>query len=367
MKIDRIEIYHVRMPLIYPWRTAYGSDAAVEAVLVQMHSGGIHGWGESSPFAAPCYSPEFAGGLFGVIRDWLAPRLIGQNIDSGDDLQNLLRIFKGNQFAKAALDTAWWDLYAKSQKKPLYQILGGKRSTVDAGADFGVRDSIEELLELVGEAVRLGAPRTKLKYAPKWDLPVIERIRTAFPKAILHIDCNSGYTLVDVDMFKKLDRFNLAMFEQPLGFDDLLDHAELQTNVQTHICLDETINSVDRARQAITSKSCRWANIKPGRVGGLTQAVKIHDLFQSVSIPCWVGGMLESAVGGLHCAALATLPNFKYPADIFPSSRFYVEDLSDPPLAFSAPWKFTLSETPGVGASPNPTRLEKLTVQKAGV
>ncbi|MBI4025940.1 MAG: o-succinylbenzoate synthase [Verrucomicrobia bacterium] len=365
MKIEQIEIHHVRMPLIYPWRTAYGSDAAIEAVLLRMRSGGNEGWGESSPLAAPCYSPECAGGLFVVLRDWLAPRLIGQELRSGDELQDQLRIFKGNWFAKAALDTAWWDLQAQSVGQPLYRLLGGQRSLVDAGADFGMRDSIAELLELMGEAIRSGAPRVKLKYTRGWDLPVIEQAREAFPAAAIHIDCNSGYSLADASMFENLDRFNLAMFEQPLGFDDLNDHADLQRRVKTPVCLDESITSPDRARQAAALKSCRWVNIKPGRVGGLTQAVKIHNLLQAAAIPCWVGGMLESAVGAMHCAALATLPNFQYAADIFPSTRFYAEDLSEPPLAFSSPWKFTLPEKPGVGARPHPERLRELTVQRA--
>ncbi len=365
MKIEQIELFHVRMTLIYPWRTAYGSDPAIEAVLVRMRGDGIEGWGESSPLAAPCYSPEYAGGLFAVLRDWLSPRLVGQDIRSGDELQERLRIFKGNHFAKAALDTAWWDMHAHALKKPLYQVLGGKRSTVEAGADFGMRDSVDELVELVGEAVRSRTPRTKLKFAPGWDVPIIERVRREFPNAVIHIDCNSGYTLKDLAMFQKLDAFNLAMFEQPLTFDDLVDHAELQRNVKTPVCLDESINSVERMRSAITLKSCRWVNIKPGRCGGLTNAVKIHNLCEAANIPCWVGGMLESAVGGLHCAALATLPNFKYAADIFPSSKFYVEDMSEPPLTFSTPWKFTLGDKPGVGAAPNPERLRKLTVQKA--
>ena len=367
MKIEQIDLYHVRMPLIYPWRTAYGSDASIEAVLVRMLSNGVEGWGESSPLAAPCYSPEFAAGLFVILNNWLAPRLIGQDIQSGRRLQEQLRVFKGNYFAKAALDTAWWDLHAKMIGQPLFRALGGKRSTIEAGADFGVRDSVEELIELVGKDLQSGAPRIKLKYAPGWDIPVIERIRSIFPKATIHIDCNSGYRSSDTPMFEKLDRFNLAMFEQPLGFDDLHDHADLQRRVKTPICLDESINSVDRARQAIALKSCRWANIKPGRVGGLTNAVEIHNLFEAASIPCWVGGMLESAVGGLHCAALATLPNFRYPADIFPSSKFYVEDLSEPPLVFSKPWQFTLPERPGVGAFPNPQRLKQLTVQHVSI
>ena len=168
-------------------------------------------------------------------------------------------------------------------------------------------------------------------------------------------------------MFQRLDSFGLHMFEQPLGFDDLSDHALLARQVDTPVCLDESMTSLERARRAVELKSCRWVNIKPGRVGGLTTAVQIHDFFQSASIPCWVGGMLESAVGGRHCAALATLENFRYPADLFPSSKFYRQDLAEPHFAFSRPWEFDLDGVAGVGAAPHPKRLAHHTVQKVDI
>jgi len=367
MKIEAINIHHVRMPLREPWRTAYGSDDAIEAVLVQLHSDGIFGWGESSPLAMPCYSSEYTAGAFGVIKNCLAPRLIGKDIHSGQELQAALSVFKGNFFAKAALDNAWWDLHARALGQPLHKVLGGTRSTVEAGADFGIRDSLDELVELVGAAVSTGAPRIKLKFAPDWGLPVLERIRSHFPKAVLHIDCNAAYAMEDAPLFKELHRFRLAMIEQPLAFDDLLDHASLQREIETPLCLDESINSVRRARQAVALGACRWINIKPGRVGGLTVAKEIHDLCATAGTPCWVGGMLESSLGAMQCAALATLPNFSYPADVFPSSRFYAEDLSTPAIANSSPWKFTLPSEPGTGATPEPDRLKKLTIAQAGV
>lgn len=364
MKIESIDAYHVRMPLLEPWRTAYGSDEAIETILLRMRGEGAEGWGESCPLARPCYSPEYAAGVFAVLRDCLIPRVIGVNIGSGDELQARLQIYKGNYFAKAALDTAWWDMHANALGKPLYQVLGGTRRTLDAGADFGIRHSVDELVEVVGEAVGSGAPRIKLKFAPGWELTVVERLRRHFPDTIFHIDCNGAYGLSDQPMFQELDRFGLAMFEQPLGFDDLIDHASLQKNVQTPICLDESINSLRAVRQAIALKACRWVNIKPGRVGGLTVALQIHDLCLSVGLPCWVGGMLESSVGAMHCAALATLPNFQYPADLFPSSRFYEADLAGPLISFSSPWKFTLPMEPGVGARPDPVRLKDWTIQQ---
>lgn len=369
MIIDRIDIYHVAMPLLYPWRTAYGEDAAAESVLVQMHSQGCSAWGESAPLAAPCYSPEWAGGVFALVRDWLAPAIVGQDVTSGEDLQQRLAHFKGNPFAKAALDTAWWVLAATLAEKPLHIMLGATRNAVDVGADFGVMDSIEELLPCVDQAVQAGFRRIKLKFRPGWDLPMLQAVRNRHPHAVIHIDLNSGYRLEDLELFRRLDEFNLAMYEQPLGYDDLIDHARLQAQIRTPICLDESISSLARARSAIELRSCRYVNIKPGRVGGLTPAVAIHNLCREAGIPCWVGGMLESAVGARICAALAMLDNFTYPADIFPSRRFYAQDLAEPELelctsAEGSP-QVCCPNLPGIGTAPHPERLKQLTVAHA--
>lgn len=366
MKIDRIDLYHVAMPLIYPWRTAYGEDAAIHSVLCRMTSGSVHGWGESAPFAAPCYSPEWAGGAFAVTRDWLAPALLGSDVPSGEDLQQRLSLFKGNPFAKAILDTAWWSLFSRISNTPLHQALGATRAQVPVGADFGIMDSLDDLLAGIDQAVANGFPRVKLKFRPGWDLPVVRAVRNAFPQQTFHIDCNSGYRIDDLKLFQQLDEFSLAMIEQPLPHDDLLDHARLQAEIQTPVCLDESVTQPRHAEQAIRLQSCRFVNVKPGRVGGLTNAVAIHDICRDAGIPCWVGGMLESATGSAFCVALAMLDNFTYPADIFPSDRFYREDLSDPPLELVK----LENNVPGVTASdhlPEPVleRLQQLTVEQA--
>ena len=368
MKIDRIDLFHVAMPLIYPWRTAYGEDAAIHSVLCRMNSGSCYGWGEAAPFAAPCYSPEWAGGAFAAARDWLAPALIGKSLRSGSELQQELRIFKGNPFAKAALDTAWWSLHCQSENQLLHKALGATRAEVTVGADFGVMDSIAELLDAVSGAVDEKFPRVKLKFRPGWDVPMLAAVRKRFPEQVFHIDCNSGYRLQDAELFRQVDEFNLAMIEQPLAYDDLLDHAKLQTQIRTPVCLDESIISTDRMRQSLELSSCRYVNIKPGRVGGLTNAVVIHDLCREAGIPCWVGGMLESAVGSAHCAALAMLDNFTYPPDIFPSSRFYIDDLSDPPLELHRNSAGIPSVRPPSGLpEPVTERLQALTLQTAVV
>ena len=373
MHIDRIDLFHVAMPLIYPWRTAYGEDAAIHSVLCRMASGSLAGWGESSPLAAPCYSAEWGGGIFAVLKEWLAPAIVGQSVDSADDLQRRLSHYKGNPFAKAALDTAWWSLHSQRTGKPLHELLGETagcqpRSEVPVGADFGVMDQVDELLAAIAPAVEQGFPRVKLKFRPGWDLPMLRAVRKAFPRQTFHIDCNSGYQLSDLPLFSEVDELNLAMIEQPLAHDDLLDHASLQAQIRTPVCLDESIVGTRQTEQAIRLKSCRYVNIKPGRVGGLTVAVKIHNLCQAAGIPCWVGGMLESAIGSSHCVALAMLPNFTYPADIFPSARFYHEDLADEPLELVR----TSEGQPGVAPfgrlpEPHPQRLAKVTVQRATI
>jgi len=370
MQIDRLDIYHVAMPLISPWRTAYGEDATIESVLVRMQCGPHVGWGESSPLAAPCYSPEWAGGVFACVRDWLAPALLGQWVETGDDLQRKLGHFKGNSFAKAALDTAWWVTKAQSLGQPLHQLLGGTSPTVEVGADFGVLDSLDELVPQVAQAFEQGFRRVKLKFRPGWDINMLRAVRSVCGHQTLHIDCNSGYNLTQhLEMFCRLDDFSLAMIEQPLAYDDLWEHARLQETIATPICLDESINSVHRAEIAIAQQSCRWINIKPGRVGGLTNALKIHDLCREAGIPCWVGGMLESAVGASICVALATKDNFKYPADIFPSSRFYVRDLAQPAIVLERDSAghpcVRPSAAPGLGVEPDSEMLEKCCVARA--
>ncbi len=363
MKINSIEIIRVSMPLIHTFRTANQDLNTNESVLVRFSSGDYYGWGEAAPGKYPAYSPEFSAGQFILSRDIIAPSLLGQDIRSGHELQKLINWIKPNFFAKAAFDLAWWDLHAKTLDKPLWRVLGGKDPTVDVGADFGMMDTIDKLLKAIDSALQKGYKRIKLKCRPGWDLDMVAAVRKAFPDTTVHIDCNNAYTLENIDLFKELDCYNLAMIEQPLKRDDLIDHATLQAEIDTPICLDESITTPDKARKAIKIKACRWINIKPGRVGGHTHALAINDICQDAGITCWVGGMFESAVGASHCLALATLPNILYPSDIFPSDRFYKKDLSTPPMIHSAPSQFTATMKPGIGAEPDPDELVKNTVE----
>ncbi len=362
MRITGIDVYHVAMTLLYPFRTAFGNDSVIETVLVRMQSEEGYGWGEASPWALPAYSPEYAGGVYKIVTELFAPRLLGQEIGTGEELQERLAWAKGNPFAKASLDTAWWDLEAKRRGQPLWQMIGGKQPIVDVGADFGIMESHDQLLAEIEAAAIAGYLRVKLKYRPGWDLEMIRTVRRHFPELTIHIDCNSAYTLDDIDMFRQVDELGLFMIEQPLMHDDLVDHATLQNALTTPICLDESITSPARARKAAEIGACRWINIKYPRVGGMTQAIAVHDMAASHGIPCWVGGMIESAVGANHCLALATLPNFTYPADIFPSSRFFDHDLGNPQLVHSAPSRISAQNAAGIGVEPDPERLRRQSI-----
>lgn len=371
MHIEALEIFQVAMPLLQPWRTAYAEEATVGSILVRIEGDGQTAWGESCPGTTPTYSPEWAGGVFACVAQMLAPALVGQTIKSGEELQARLAHFAGNYFAKAAVDNAWWVLQAQLQGVPLHRLLGGTRDEVEVGADIGVLDSVGELLPQIGAAIDAGFPRIKLKIRPGWDVDMLRLVRQAYPAARIHVDCNGGYRFDDLDMFCRLDDFHLEMIEQPLAAGDLIDHARLQSQIRTPICLDESITSVDACRMALELESCRVVNIKPGRVGGLTSAIAIHNICREAGIMAWVGGMLDSAIGARIALALATLDGFTYPADIFPSARFYAQDLGEPELLLegqsSSSPRIVPLEAPGIGTAPNTELLERFCVARARI
>lgn len=365
MRIERIELYHVRLPLIYPWRTAYGEDADIHSVLFRILSEGHEGWGESTPFQAPTYSPETATTVYFLNLEVFGPAVLGGSFDTAEELLYALCHFKGNPFAKAGLELAWWDLEARRRGEPLGRLIGAARDRVEAGADFGVQDSLEILLAKIDAAIRAGHRRVKLKVRPGWDLDMLRAVRSSFPGHTFHIDCNAGYTLADLPFFLEVDRLNLAMIEQPLHHRDLHDHAELQARLQTPICLDESVTCLRDFELALRLGSCRYLNIKLGRVGGLSEALRLHDAARDAGIPCWVGGMLESGVGAGLSIELAGLDNFTYPADLFPSAFFYREDLTDPPLTLNDDCTLSLSTVPGTPYRVCPERLQDRVVRQA--
>ena len=369
MRIERIDLYWARVPLAFVWKTSYGDQHFTDTILVRMEGGGHHAWGETCPPAIPSYSAEHTLSTFHTLREHLAPCIIGQDIDSAQDLLDRIAFVKGNQFARAGLEIAWWVLDAKRRGVPLHVALGGASDRVAVGADFGVQDTIDILLAKIQGAVDQGFPRIKLKFRPGWDLPMVDAVRSAFPRFTFHVDCNAAYTPADSDLFRKLDRYQLAMIEQPLADDgmSLVNHADLQAVLDTPICLDESALSLAHVRAAIRLRSCRVVNVKMARVGGLTASRAIQALCAEHGIPCWIGGMLESAIGGAICAELATLPNFTYPGDIFPSSYFYADDLGKPEIVLSGPGEVATSAVPGIAQEPDPDLLARWTVDRVSL
>ncbi len=371
MKIDSIEVFHVALPLRQPREVAGRHLDTLETVLLRMQSGETAGWGEASPGNAPLAAEEWAAGVFGCLRDWLAPAIRSASVDMAEEIEQRLDPFRGNRFAKAALDTAWWDLAARLQGKPLHQLLGGKRQAVEIGVTFDRMNDIEELLEAIGQAFRAGYARVKLMFRPGWDVQMVDFVRKEFPVETFHIDCEGDLGLQHMEMICRLDDFNLAMIEQPFARDDLVGHAMAQEAVRTPICLDESITTPAQADMALELHSCQSMNLEPGRVGGLTTAVAIHDACRDAKVSCWAGAMPHSAIGARIGLALAALENCEYPADYFPSGEILQEDLCEPLLPTrdqpDEKLQIPLWSEPGLGIEPDPKQLERFCIARAEV
>lgn len=347
MFIEAIEVYYLVLPLKFPYRTAYGEDSHIHSVVVRLISDGIEGWGEATPLYAPTYSPETATSAYFLNSEIFAPALVGRQLNFAKELLRILQIYKGNPLAKAAVESAWWMLKAEMENKPLHELLGGRFRNVEAGDSLGVQDSVDILIEKIQSSLDRGVKRMKLKIKHGWDKEMLSVVRSTFPELVLHVDCNSGYTLEDIDMFKSIDHLGLAMIEQPLHYRDLYEHAQLQKELDTPVCLDESVKSLRDLKLALEFGSCQMLNIKYGRVGGLSVAKQLHDLARQAGIECWVGGMLESAIGVGINIELATLSNFTYPGDLFASSRFYENEITDPPVIMNSDGTFSPSTVAG--------------------
>ena len=367
MHIDEIEVYYLVLPLIYPWRTAYGEDNDIHTVLIRMLSNGFEGWGETSPLAIPTYSPEFALSAYVLISELYGPKLINQDINTAEELLDRIKDIKGNPFSKGGIESAWWMLKAVMEGSPLHRLLGGETRNVNGGADFGVQDSFDMLLSKIQSAVDRGFSRVKLKVRPGWDLDMLRIVRSAFPKLTLHIDCNAGYSLEDLWLFKEIDDFGLAMIEQPLHYTDLIDHAKLQCKIGTPICLDELVKGIKDFHLALQLGSCKILNIKYGRVGGLSIAVQLHEIAKNAGIPCWVGSMLESSVGMGINIELATMSNFTYPGDIFDSKQYFPVDITTPRVEINSDCTFSPSQVPGTPFKPDLDLIDHYSKYKAAI
>lgn len=351
----------VRLPLKEGFETSFGRIHSRLVFLVWIEGNGLTGWGEVVAAEEPRYSYETLGTASHVIRDYLAQALMATPVTTLNDLAARFAPFKGHHMAKAGIELAYQDLSARMQNKSLSELIGGTRKRVPVGVSLGIQPTLAALLERIDRYLALGYQRIKLKIKPGWDLEVVDQVRRRYPDTLFSVDANSAYTLNDRDHLKALDDFDLLMIEQPLDHDDLLDHAKLQAELKTAICLDESITTLRRAEQALDLKSCRLINIKIGRVGGYSQALAIHDLCKERRIPVWCGGMLESGVGRAHNLALASLPGFTLPGDISASSRYFDRDVIVPEVLVAADGTVEVPRCPGLGFEVDLAYIERCT------
>jgi O-succinylbenzoate synthase len=332
-----------------------------------LDSDGAEGWGEITCGESPGYSDEWTDSAWVTAEKILAPMVVGKEVQSAANVCGLMKWARGHRMAKSGIETACWDLEAKKLGVPLWRHLGGVNKTIECGVSIGIQDSVEQLLEKVRVEVDAGYKRIKIKISPTWDYDVIKAVREEFGDILLMGDANSAYTLDDIDKLKSLDEFDLMMLEQPLGYDDIMDHAKLQAQIKTPICLDEPIKSPEDACKAIELKSGKIINLKNGRVGGHTQSKLVEKLCRENNIPVWCGGMLESGIGRAHNIAISTLKGYTMPGDVSASKRYWHEDIIEPAVEVSPQGTITAPEGPGIGFEIKRDRIEKAKARQTAI
>ena len=377
MKIDRLELRLLTLPLVHFFETSFSRIHEKHFLIVRADGGGASGFGECVADRDPYYSAETNDTAWHIITEFIAPRVLGVDFAHPRDIFPALKAVRGHNMAKAAVEMAAWDLYARQRREPLSVALGaesakasapgGTRERIASGVSIGIQNSLADLVRKVEHERAAGYQRIKIKIKPGWDVDAVKAVRDRFPEVPLMVDANAAYSADDgsADRLADLDGFDLMMIEQPLDYDDILGHAALQQRLRTPICLDESIKSVNAAREAIASGACRIVNIKPGRVGGFAESIRLHDLCAAHDIPVWHGGMLESGIGRAANVHLSTLPNFSLPGDIAASKRYFNPDLIDPPIEVAADGTIVVPTGPGLGVTIREDRVQRATVRQA--
>ncbi len=363
MKISDITLREIHIKLVAPFETSMDRVESRRILLVQANVDGVTGWGECVAGEDPFYSPETVNTAWIVLRDYLWPMIKGKEFGSAADVWDMLAQVRGHNMAKGSLEAAVWDAEARQKNIPLWKLLGGTRQEIASGVSIGIKASLEELISAIKTEIDAGYQRIKIKIKPGKDIESVQRVRQEFPRIKLMVDANSAYRLADWPLLKQLESYYLMMIEQPLGWDDLFSHIELQKRLDTPICLDECIHSEEHALAAVSMGACKIINIKLGRVGGFTPAKAIHDICQKHGVPVWCGGMLETGIGRAHNIALSTLPNFTLPGDVTASKRYWHEDIIEPEVTVSARGTIAVPQGPGIGFEPQQDRIEKLTAR----
>ena len=364
MIINSIELREIRLPLIHFFETSFGRTTERRIVLVRViDEDGMDGWGECTAGEGPFYSDEWTDSAWSTLNEFLAPMILGADVKAAEVFQ-LMRPVRGHRMSKAAIETACWDLEAKRANQPLWKYLGGVHQEIPCGVSIGIQETPETLLNKIERELSAGYQRIKIKIKPGWDINIVKLVRKHFPNIRLMGDANSAYKLADTPRLRELDQFNLMMLEQPLEHTDIFDHAELQKQITTPICLDESIRSSADAAHAIRLGSCRIINVKLGRVGGHSEAKRVAQVCRENNIPVWCGGMLEAGIGRAHNIAMATLAGFSLPGDVSASTRYWHQDVIDPPVTVTSRGTIVAPDGPGLGFAVNLDRVEALCVRK---
>jgi O-succinylbenzoate synthase len=364
IKVDRVDLRLIRMPLVAPFETSFGVELVEEHVIVRVEGERLAGWGECVASSGPWYSYETNQTAWHILRDYLIPSLLGSKLQSPRDFPALVNRVRGHNMAKAGLEAALWDWHGKAEGKSLSALFGGVRQTIPVGVSVGLQPTATALVERVGEYLKEGYPRIKIKIKPGRDLELVQAIRSSYPDVPLQVDANSAYELKDASIFQKMDEYRLLLIEQPLSEDDIFQHSKLQAVLRTPLCLDESILSAEDASAALDLGACKIINIKTGRVGGFTEAIKIHNLCAERGAPVWCGGMLETGIGRAGNVAIASLPNFRLPGDLSASRRYYVEDLVEPEFMLEPNGTMVVPTGPGIGVQVREKKLEQVTLRR---
>jgi O-succinylbenzoate synthase len=368
VKIEQIVLRQLEMPLVHFFETSFSRTYSRNIIIVEVVADGLSGWGEITAGENPFYNEEWTESAWLIARDYVAPRIVRRDLETASDVDPLTRHIRGHNMARGGVEAAVWDLQARRHGNPLWkEIGGGARREIPCGVSIGIQDSVEQLIGKISHELADGYQRIKMKIKPGWDGEVVREVRERFPAIRLMADANSAYTLADTARLKALDEFYLMMIEQPLAHDDIIDHAELQQKLETPVCLDECIRSAHHAEQAIRLRAGRIVNIKLGRVGGFSEARKLHDVCQSAGVPVWCGGMLEAGIGRAHNIALATLPNFTLPGDVSASKRYWKHDIIAPEVETTPQGTIVVRDEPGFGYEIDHEFMKRVTVRTEAV
>jgi len=364
MSVERIELALLELPYVHFFETSFGREEDRTFILLKVFADGEVGYGEVVADKSPLYSYETTSTAWLMLKEFLIPQVFSKSVIEPSEFYEAVQVFKGHPMAKAGLELALWDLHAKKRGLPLWKIYGGTKQEIASGVSVGIQDTVEQLVERIVSFLDEGYQRVKIKIKPGWDVDVCRLVRAELGDIPFQVDANGGYTIADIELLQQLDEFELQMLEQPFPAYDMWDHRKLQMVMTTPICLDESAVSAETVRKALEMGSCRIINIKVGRVGGIVEAIKIHDHCREKGIPVWCGGMLESGIGRAHNLHLATLPNFQLPNDLSASKRYYEEDLIEPAVEITPEGTVRVPNSPGIGVIPQEDRIEKATLKK---